>query len=111
MRVLVERSDLVWKGACREGIELFDALAPSGTWSGEWTALHAAWLAKDHGNMCSWCVANNILPPFPRDADLRGADLCYANLRGADMRVAIVEGALFDGAVFGNTYMTDGSVR
>ena len=93
--VRITRQELVNHAACREGIALFERIAPSGILEiPEWTTLHALWLAVAEPSHCGWLVGRGIIPR----ADLTGADLRDANLTGADLRDANLRDADLTGA-------------
>ena len=92
--VSITRAELIRKGACREGIALFDSIAFNGEWIGEFTPLRCLWLATAYPAFTSWLRSNGTIPAADlRGADLRGADLSGADLSGADLSGAYLRGA------------------
>ena len=73
--VTITRDELVRHGACAEGLDLFERIAPSGRLEiAEWTPLHTLWLAVDEPSHCGWLVGHGIVPrAYLRGANLTGA--------------------------------------
>lgn len=89
VNVVLTRQALVDRAACPEGLALFDAIAPSGVWRGEWTLLHGLWLAVAYPAFAAWARDNGLVPWIvARRANLYGANLYGANLRGAYLYAA-----------------------
>ncbi len=100
-------ADIEGEGACEKGLALFARVAPSGVWAGEWTMLHALWLARDVPHYSKWLIAMGFVPAICyvganlRGANLRHAYLVDACLDGADLRDARLERAHLEGARLG----------
>ena len=93
--VTLTRAELVEKGACQEGLGLFDKLSSlqgllnDGLYVEDWTPLHSVWAWKEYSSFAYWCEQQNLIPR----ANLSGADLSRANLSGADLSRADLSGA------------------
>ncbi len=99
IRVVLRRSELRAAGACADGRALFRAIAPRGIWRGEWTMLHALWLARDAPGYSRWLIEAGLIPAICYvSADLRSANLRSANLSGADLSGADLYSANLSGA-------------
>jgi uncharacterized protein YjbI with pentapeptide repeats len=109
MYIKITREMLCKKEACDPGLDLFDSIAPSGEWEGEWTVLHSLYVIEaGYG----WRLHDrNIAPVLMlkganlqganlQGANLQGANLQGANLQGANLLYAILTDALTDGADF-----------
>lgn len=75
--------------ACQQGLELFDAIAPSGLLELEWTPLAMVWLAVAQPQFAEWLYHAGLIPWSLRDADLSGLDLRSAWLHGAKLEGAL----------------------
>lgn len=92
----ITKQDLIDAGACREGVESFEAVLPEG-WSGEWTRLAQEFVLGDPKlrKFWGWAVVHDLIPAYTmRGWDLRGANLQDANLQGANLQGANLEGAI-----------------
>ena len=75
--VTITRKELESHNACADGLALFDAIAPDGTLTIEWSPLCDAWLSVSwHAR---WLIDCRIVPR----ANLHRADLRRADLYGA----------------------------
>jgi uncharacterized protein YjbI with pentapeptide repeats len=94
MYIKITREMLCKKEACDPGLDLFDSIAPSGEWEGEWTVLHSLYVIEaGYG----WRLHDRNIAPVLM---LKGANLQGANLQGANLLYAILTDALTDGADF-----------
>ena len=101
--VYLTRDDLVSRGACRDGLAMFDAIAALRGKRRkirlEWSSLSWFWLEADGRRFASWLYGQGLVPmPSFRGANLRGANLRGADLRGADLYGANLRGADLYGA-------------
>jgi hypothetical protein len=108
----VNRKRLERKGACEDGLALFDTIkdmqdeirAANGkplrkAVQTQLTLTHQLWMAKAYPQFMSWLIDMRLMPCVNgRQADLRGADLSGANLSGANLRGANLSGADLRGA-------------
>ena len=92
--VTITRSALQQRGACSQGIALFDRIVAMRGWRHsvkvrDWTPLHDAWIASAFPGFASWLIDQALIPR----ADLSGADLSGASLSGANLYGANLSGA------------------
>jgi hypothetical protein len=60
IKVVLRRSELREHDACPGGRRLFRSIAPKGVWAGEWTMLHALWLATVHPGYSAWLIERRL---------------------------------------------------
>ena len=108
--VSLSRSELLSFNPCKEGLDLFDQIAPSGSIEIEWTDLHAVWLVKAT-QFGPWLDQKGLIPPLRsvnwKKADLSGAYLFRADLTGANLTGADLTGANLTGAYLSEADLTE----
>ena len=100
IRVQIKETELIEKRACAGGLALFAAIATNGVWEGDWTIVHALWLALGVPKFSRWLINRELIPSvcYYR-ANLYRANLEGANLEGANLRGANIYGANLGGAL------------
>ena len=102
--VSIWRKRMVRMGACKEGLDLFDAIALQQPKTDKlranrirvrnWTILHQFWICSAYGSFAYWLRENGHIPWIEQSS----ANLSSANLRSADLRSAFYpRGDLPDG--------------
>ena len=110
--VWLDRAELVARGACPEGLALFDSIARIQGRSKKvrlvWTPLSCVWLSRTY---LWWLWQHGLVPMCSvRGAYLRGADLRGAYLRGADPALLVEYGAYLRGADLRGANLTDANL-
>lgn len=88
--MIITRHMLAARGACDEGLALYDTLVSDG-WDGHMGPLHCVWLSVAYPEYAGWIWAE-IEDAYLSGADLSGADLSGANLEGANLEGAALGG-------------------
>jgi len=110
--VSLSQDTLASKGACKEGLALFDTIKAMADAERlklkkprrrgivlRWSRLHYLWLATAYPGFSSWLIERGHEPSLGLDgANLDGANLDGANLDGANLDGANLDGANLDGA-------------
>jgi hypothetical protein len=107
--VSIWRKRMVRMGACKEGLDLFDAIALQQPKTDKlranrirvrnWTILHQFWICSAYGSFAYWLRENGHIPWIEQrsanlsSANLRSANLSSANLIWADLRSANLSSA------------------
>ena len=91
MFVKLSRSELLSFNPCKEGLDLFDRIAPNGSIEIEWADTSAIALVKANP-FGPWLDQKGLIPPL-RSVNWKKADLSGAYLTGANLIMVNLTGA------------------